>query len=538
MRKLPILSVLFLLVFAVFGASYALAAASLDFPNGKVVVSSEPKSKTLTTLPFIIRNNGDTALTEVSIQSLNFLDSNGKPFTITGSVAQSSLGLGATTTGTLTVTIPSDVDLEILDKTVNVVATNVNNTNNTITVPLSVEIRIEPESCQSDPDKTEITNIDVKDPDSGDDFEVGDTISVRAEVSNHDTKDRDYKIKVILYDVTTNKKIESEESDEVNINDGDSETLEVDLKIPTDEDIDDDDEYVLFIEAYQSGKRTSTCNSESIDINIKVPSHKVAIEDSSLSPSQVNCGDSVIATVNTRNVGSSTERNVRIRAREPTMNINVLSDPFELERMGKSNDLASKSVTIPIPGDAKPGQYTFELFAEPGTANKVSEFQTLQVSCEAPVSKAVLELPSFSIKATQGSLLDIPVTITNNADSEKTFTVEATAVGNFASADTKTITLAANEEGTLTLSMNVDPNSDTGSKIVLIAVKEGSNVVASKSAPVLIESKSAPITGSVTAGNLFGNTKNAAVFFVIADVLLVLIALYILVLIFRRRKKE
>lgn len=491
---------------------------------GTLSVRADPKKQTLLK-SFTIKNTGSTELTNIQIKSVPLFNN----IQITGSVDKSSLKPSESMSGTLTMSIPEDPSIETHEKSITVSSTQLPSAS------FILELKIQPQICKSGVQGT--VKVEIKDPDNGDDFEIGETISIEVDVDNDDTKKHDFVVEAILYDKTNNKKLESVESDEIEIDDGDSEKFDLDLKIPTDEDIDEDDDFALFVKAFQDGKESLNCDEDSIDIDIEVPSHKVIIEDASLTPSSVNCGDTVTATVDVKNVGSSDERLVRIRAREPSLKIDVLSDPFEIEEVGQ-DDESTQTLTFQVPGDAKAGQYTIELLAEPGTANKVSEFRTLQVSCEVPTSMVELTLPSFTIKVDQGSILDIAVTLKNNANSEKTYTIEAKAVGDFASSDTEQLTLAANEQGSVTLSMNVDSDTDTGSKNVVITVKEGTNIIATKSAAVLVESKGTPITGAVTVGNIFGNTRNAAVFFIIADILLVLIALYIVVLIFRRRKKE
>jgi len=506
--------------------------ASINFPDGTLKLQSEPKSKTLEK-SFTIKNTGSVVLTSLQIPSISFPDSDSKSFEITGTVSQSPLNPGASTTATLKIKIPEDAALDVHTKPIVVNAQELTGSS------FNLELRINPNACKNGPIGD--VDVEIKDPDDGDDFEIGDTISLRVEVTNNDNDDHDYIVKAVLYDLTNNKKLESVESDQVNINDDDSDTIEFDLIIPTDENIDDGDDFAIFVKAFEDGQEDEFCNdAENIDISIDVPSHKVVIQDSSITPTSASCGDAVTASVDVKNVGSSNERNVRVRVREPTLNINVVSDTFELEEVGE-DDEATQTLTFQVPGDAKPGQYTIELLAEPGTANKVSEFQTLQVSCETPITSVSLNLPVTTLKVDQGSTLNIPVRILNNAKSQKTLTVEARAIGDFASSpELQQITLAPGEEGSLTFTITVDQNAVPGSKTVLVTVKEAESLVTSKSVPVLVEGKSVPITGGAVSNGvskLFGGSKNAAIFFIIGDILLVIIALYFIVLIFKKKRQ-
>lgn len=540
MKKLSLIASLFILIVFVLATTslQVLAAASVEFPSGSTItVESDSKSKTLP-IGFQVKNNGDINLTglTVNLSQTSFKDDDDKQFTVTASLTDTNLNVSGTTTGTVAINVPNNAAFDEHEIVVSVKA-------NEFPQGASFTLRLEvnPNGCKAG--IVGDMSIEIKDPDDGDEFEIGETITIRVEVDNDDTDDHDFVVKAMLYDATDHKKLETVESDEVNIDDDNSETIELDLEIPTDKNIDEDNDFVLLVKAFEDGNENEFCDDNTddiLDIKIEVPSHKLVIEDASLTPSQVQCGQTVTASVDVKNVGSSNEKRVRLGVREPTLNINVFSDTFELEEVGE-DDEASRTLTFQVPGDAKTGTYTVEAIAESGTAPKASELLNLQVTCEVPVTQVSVTTPSTTLKVSQGSSLNLPLSILNNAKSTKTFTIESRPIGDFADTETQEITLTAGEEGSLTFVLNVKSDASPGSKTVLVTVKEAESLVTSKSVSVLVESKAPPITGGVVVTNniakLFGGSKNAAIFFIIADILLVIIALYVLVLIFRKRKQ-
>ncbi len=513
------------------------ASPSLSFSDSKVVVSSEPKSKDVSiTKSFTITNNGNVTLTSLTLTPLNFSD-----FSVFGTINPSgSLAVGASASVSLNINIPADADIGQNDQTLNINAYYNNGTDNilvTFTEPLL--IRIGPELCIKGIQDNEI-NIDITSPDSGDSFGAGETITVEVEIDNDGTRDRDFIVKGVLYDVDDNDKIDSADSDSISINEGDSDTVSFDLEVPTGTSLSKSHSYVIYLKAYASGKEDTICTEDEVDVELDIPSHKVIISDYSLSPSTVQCGDTVIASLTATNAGSNQEK-TRLRAFESLLDIDVISDTFTIEKMGKSNDEVSRTLQFVVPTTAQSKTYQIQLSAETGSGSSENQIANLLVSCGVQSGSSALSLPSNIIRTEQGSSLDLPITVTNPYKATKTFTIESSLSSGISSTGSQQITLGANEQGTVTLSFNIDDSVSTGTKSVVINLKDGTNVVSTKTAQITIESKSLPITGNQNTGigNWFGSSNNnLGIFLIVADILLVLIALYVIMLIFRRKRKD
>lgn len=513
------------------------ASPSLSFTDSRVVVSSEPKSKDVTIQKsFTITNIGDVPLTSLTLTSLSFSD-----FLVTGTInPSSSLDVGSSATVSLTVKIPADSDIGENTQTLTINAHYNNGTSNNASISFTepLLVRVNPEYCIAGIQEGEIS-IDITSPDSGDSFDPGETIPVEIEIDNDGDKDRDFIVKAVLYDVDDNDRIDSAESDSISIDSGDSDTATLDLEVPTGTSLSNSHSYVIYLKAYASGKESTVCTEEDVDVELDIPSHKVVISDYSLSPSTVQCGDTVVASLTATNVGSNQEK-TRLRAFDDLLGINVVSDTFTIDKMGKSDDEITRTLQFVVPTTAQSKQYQIQLSAETGSGSTESQLANLLVSCGVQSGSSALSLPSSIIRTEKGSSLDLPVTVINPYKAIKTFTVEANQVSGISSTGSQQITLGENEQGTVTLSFNVDDSASTGTKSVAINLKDGTNIISTKTAQITVESKSLPITGNQNSvfGNWFSSNNNLGIFLIVADILLVLIALYVIMLIFRKRRKD
>ena len=472
-------------------------------------IQAEPKTttQTITSTSFQIKNTGSVIINNIQIPTATFSDGSGNQYTVTGTVDTQSLSPGSSSNARITLTIPSDTFTDTFTQAISITSPD-------LLTPISFNLntKVQPLACKNG--ETGSITADINTPDSGDDYDVGDTISMEVDVYNDGSNSEDYIVKSVLYDKTKNKKIETAESDVESIDNGDSYNFQFDMPITSDTSINDGDDFVIYVKAYRDGSESTECTQESVDININVPSHKLTVVNPILNPSTVTCGSTVIASAEVRNDGRNTEGSVRFRVRETDLNINQVTNLFSLAKSGKSDDTQSNSLTFKIPTNAKTGDYTIEFVAEAGSGITSTEFATLHVDCgegsTSTITGAVsLTMPSYTIKANQGSSFDLPLTLQNNADSQKTYTIEAKAAGDFATSDSQSITLGSNEQGIATLSMNIDAAASTGTRTVAITVKDGNNVVLTKSVSIVVESKGTPVTGTSTTGlsNLFNTSS-------------------------------
>ncbi len=197
--------------------------------------------------------------------------------------------------------------------------------------------------------------IDIKEPDKGDDFKIGDTIPIEVKVKNGNNEDVDVEVESTLFNVDENDEIVSVRSDEVEIGEGDSETFELELKVPNDKEVDDSDEFVLFVKAYGDDEEEQ-CNENSIKVDIEREEHSVVITKMILMPSSVECNDFVNVEVEIENQGKKQE-DAYVELQVLELGVLQKSDVYELEKYNKKNNDAVIRLSFNIKNNVKEGDY-------------------------------------------------------------------------------------------------------------------------------------------------------------------------------------
>ncbi|OGJ20239.1 hypothetical protein A3K73_08195 [Candidatus Pacearchaeota archaeon RBG_13_36_9] len=183
--------------------------------------------------------------------------------------------------------------------------------------------------------------IKIKDPDSGEKFEIGDTIAVNLKLESSLEADSDFDVSVYLYDLTEDDVID-EDGEQVQLINGEAEELE--FSFETEEDS-GGNEYAVFVKA-----EDDICNEQFVKIAIEREKNSVVIKDIR-SNGDFSCGGQIDFSVKVQNTGSSSQ-DVKIRVENSELGIKEESEEFELEKYDKKNDEATKSFNIEIPEDA------------------------------------------------------------------------------------------------------------------------------------------------------------------------------------------
>ena len=220
--------------------------------------------------------------------------------------------------------------------------------------------RIPPEF--SDVDRCEVKNpnleISVKDPDDGDEFEIGEKIGVSIEIKNKHTEDLDVDVdvNVYLYDIDEEDAVEKEK-DSVNINSGKDKTVNFDLTIPEDT---ENSDFAIFVSAEGNGDGEGVfCNEQFIYVDIKRKDHEIVIKDVIMNQEPLFPGDAIDLTVEVQNKGSEDE-DVYVEIKNSELGILKKSEEFELERYGDSDE-ETKILSIRVPSNAREGDYDLEI---------------------------------------------------------------------------------------------------------------------------------------------------------------------------------
>src|SRR3989344_5625634 len=221
----------------------------------------------------------------------------------------------------------------------------------TLTMTPSTIVSLAPGASQ----KVDV-NIDVDEPEDDDDFELGDEIQVKGEVENNGDDEVDVVVEATLIDITTGEEIESEKTDEITIDEDETEAF--DFKLTFEEEIDEDD------------------------------SHKLKLEKFELSPESIECGESTKARVDLKNLGSDDE-DFTISLSNQDLNYEFESSEYNLEELGK-DDFDTYSFTINIPDEIETGDYPIEMVVD-YRSDIITETANLAVYCSLAEENATIE---------------------------------------------------------------------------------------------------------------------------------------------------
>jgi len=217
--------------------------------------------------------------------------------------------------------------------------------------------------------------VSINDPDSGDEFMVGETIDVEIEVENLFDEDLDFDLEVYFYDLTKDKDEENYD-DDLDVDEDEEEKIEFSFDIP--EDLEDSHTYAIFVRVLEEDGKY--CNEAYNIIDIEREDNYVVVEDINMEE-VVNCGDSVYIETKIKNLGSE-DQDVYVSVENSVLGIKETSEEFELEEYDEDDDVV-KYFDINIPQDTETGVYdlTFTTFFDDG-GEKNSIIKSFVVECK------------------------------------------------------------------------------------------------------------------------------------------------------------
>lgn len=299
---------------------------------------------------FTIKNTGNVDLTNLLVNHTisNLKDSNGNAVTLQFSETTiSSLAIGATKDIIATVTIPSAMQVVTFAGEVAVKVTS-GTTNLDVRTPLSIKIL--PLACTNAPSSKVDVVIDT--PSSGDDFEPGETINVNAIVHNRDSSNKRFIVEAYLYNVDNSKKVESYKSSDKNIDGNDELSYRFTLKM--DNNLDDGDDYRIFMKVYERSNEENVCNQQYTTINLEVPEDKVVINSFSVSPTTLTCSETSDALVQLSNLGLNDES---VKVRLVNTYLEVSNEQIINLKSVTDENTANVRASFSIPKNVKDGSY-------------------------------------------------------------------------------------------------------------------------------------------------------------------------------------
>ena len=295
---------------------------------------------------------------------------------------------------TLEASIPQDIDLDNYSGRISISDSDYPQA--VLAIPLTV--RIEPGIC-SDGRVSDRTPVDgprsgnlriksIDNPDDNEDFKIGDEISIEGDVENKVNQDMDVIIEALLYDLDDNQRIGDIVESDLSVEKDTTESFDLTMEVPNDNDIDPDHTYILYVKASRDGDENIYCNYDSVEINLDRDSHDVMINSFTITPTVAYAGEIVSFRVAVENIGTSAQSDAYIVLENADLGLNMKSNPFDLKKYSSSGNDNIQTFTFTIPEDAGEKEYTIEATVYfHGDRDTKSEFSTLKVQAKAAVQE-------------------------------------------------------------------------------------------------------------------------------------------------------
>jgi len=240
------------------------------------------------------------------------------------------------------------------------------------------------------------------------------------------------------------------------------------LNIDLSEDFEEDDYKLRIIFSDRYGKE----DIFAYNLKVDVPRHLLKIQDIIFNPeTQVKAGSALLAQVRLENKGEKTEDNIKITVQIPELGVSATDYIDEIEDTDEQEE--TEEIYLRIPVCAKPGIYeakiTVEYSRETITKTKAIQITENEMCGLTQGPKTTITLGKQIEQITQGESATYPITITNNLEQSKSYTITIDA-GEWAESITltpaSTILVDGQSSKTMYIHANADSKAETGPKVI------------------------------------------------------------------------
>ncbi len=501
----------------------------------------EEEEETLT-----ITNDGSTTLTSWTVSFKSEDDDEGKiededndEITITFSDPETSLSPGSSMTVTVDVEVDDDVDAGgDYEGTITVSATG----SASVSVTASLDVDVTPDICEAGKQGTDF-DVTIEEPESNDDFNPGETVTVEVDVENKGSEDLDTVIEVILYNEDEGKK-EKVVKENVEIEEDESESFRIELELPTD--LDDDDTFYIYVQVHEDGNEDDSCDYEKVRIDIEREDEDVQITEVTISPDyDLVCSDEYRVSVFVESLGTDEMEELYVEIFDGDLDVSESSASFDLGDYNDDDNDNKVSFDLTLPSDIEEGSYYLEAIVYDEHGNNLdSELILVETgACEAEAddtTSADLTVTIDEEYDVDGEELTIALIIENSGDTSTTISVGIEEV-TWATLDgTEYLdTLNPGDAIHAYLYLTLDMTTESEHDMLVIVTDENGNefseiiTVDFGEAEVVEDEEDAffdGITGWVTS-----KASSVGSFWIIADIILVILALVFLRMLFTKK---
>lgn len=278
-------------------------------------------------------------------------------------------------------------------------------------------------------------------------------------------------------------------------------------------------------------------HAESIEFTLSVQreSHDLQIENINLQPPTLLCEtQNINLQADIRNLGKTDESDALVEIISKDLNYQLRTNTFSLDE----DNVQEMNILIPVPPSLTAGTKTIQIKTFYDNT-KASNSETISVTSQCggraiiptrqqqgtTAEEITLTLGQSSLTAAQGSTVSIPVRITNTGSATKEYTLLFTNTEEFAApSPTKKILLKPGQTSTLYMNLHIKPTAPVKKQSATITVATDGEALAADTIALEITGKS---RGSDTA--------RTTLFWIIINLLLVVIVLFLVDKFFLRK---
>jgi len=192
--------------------------------------------------------------------------------------------------------------------------------------------------------------LDFLNIDSNEEYKISEDIRFSLRVRNNLNADKDFDLKVYLYDYTNNKVVDRL-SESLKVKRGQSQIQVFEFKADTD--LNSGLNYAVLAVA-----EDEKCQQEYRKIDLVREDHEIVIESFVTSNENLFCGGNFDLKIDVKNIGIDEEDDVYIKVKSNKLKVGIQTEEFTLEGY-EGDDSETKKFSIVIPKMAKSGSYVF-----------------------------------------------------------------------------------------------------------------------------------------------------------------------------------
>ncbi|MDP3918658.1 MAG: putative S-layer protein [Nanoarchaeota archaeon] len=377
---------------------------------------------------FTITNNGNTDLV-ISSTDITFLsedgdidfieDADGDQITVDISYTAKTLLYGQSMTVTVNFDVDKDVDINgDYDGTIEFAD---------FTETIAVNVNVNAAICEDGLQGSDF-DITIDEPDSGDDYTPGETIIVDVEVKNNANDDLDIVVEVILYNRDTGD-IEERVTEDFQIDEDETQDFSVELKIPTD--IDESDSYYLYVQVHEDGNEDDSCDYTYVSIDIKRSDEDAAITSATLTPTVgLVCGEDYRLSLTVESLGTDGLNDMYVEVVDGDLGVSESSARFDLGDYNDNDNDYRITFDLTLPEDLEKGSYYLEAILYDENGNSMDselilvELEACSVSTTTTEGDDTLKVTVSEEYEVNGEEMTVALIIENNGDSTKIISVD------------------------------------------------------------------------------------------------------------------